>query len=322
MIRNIAAISGVAVAFVLVGCVAGSSIRTDRVVISEDDSMLVFYDPKTADLVPTFFKQVASDIYGSDTTIFVGLWRSRSGTFPHARISYMETSPGYYFLSAHDISSYVERLRFGEKGQVKALEKGKQRNLLGPVDYQKFSVGPIQCVAFSQSWDPMVTLSWDRMAGTRRIVGYYCGSQGGSLSDQRIAEIVSAVGVKDEKGPEPLAGWKAAKAGKGIEEGVELPLKARWEGIQENLTGKFLAASTNRSGRIWFALPGKSGECTGEWSHESGEYETPEPHTGSWLLLCTNGMSASGTYVSTEPRKGTGKGKDRNGNAVNFTFGP
>ncbi|MCZ6623818.1 MAG: hypothetical protein O7B35_06240, partial [Deltaproteobacteria bacterium] len=218
--------------------------------------------------------------------------------------------------------TYVEGLRFGEKGQVKALEKGKQRNLLGPVDYQKFSVGPIQCVAFAQTWDTSGDPREHRSAGTKLIFGHYCGSQGESLSDQRVAEIVSAVGVKADEVPEPPAGYKAAKAGKGIEEGVELPLKARWEGIQENLTGKFLAASTNRSGRIWFALPGKSGECTGEWSHESGEYETPEPHTGSWSLLCTNGMSASGTYVSSEPRKGTGKGKDRNGNVVNFTFGP
>ncbi len=319
--RNIAAISGVAVAVVLVGCAAGSGIRTDRVVISEDDSKLVFSDPKTADLVPTFFRQAASDDYGGDPqTTFVGLWRSRSGTFPHARINYIKAGLGYHFEDAFDISTYVEKLRFGEKGQVEALEKGKQRNLLGPVDYQKFSVGPIQCVAFAQTWDSLVDVM-GLSAGTKRIVGYYCGSQGESLSDQRIAEIVSAVGVKGDEVPEPPAGWKAVKAGKSIEGAIELPLKARWEGIQEDLSGKFLTASMMCGGRIWFALPSKSSECTGEWSHESGTYETPDLPTGTWSLLCTNGMSASGTYISTEPGIGTGGGKDRDGNVVNFSFG-
>jgi len=297
----------------LAGCAAGTETGVGRTIISAAESKLVFYGADPTTMRAIHFRL---DPPGRNATGYLGVWRGTGDAFPQARISYYELAPGYHFRADHDIEGYVGRLGFGDAGEIEVGDGGRLRNGLGPIDYLRFAVGPVACVAFGQSWGRASSDS-DPTASTNRLIGHYCGAEDEKLPYERIAEIVAAIGVRGQYLPEPPTD-AARAADKGP---IELPFRADWTGYHESLSGAFLAMGSGGRGRIYVPLPGGAGDCLGEWRRQSGGGGTGAPQRGTWKLLCTNGRSAEGTYAGPSPFEGSGMGVDADGNRVTFTYG-
>ena len=93
------------------------------------------------------------------------------------------------------------------------------------------------------------------------------------------------------------------------------PIALRWDGYASLVSGTLSLVDGATRGSINAALPGGDGQCTGAF-----EYTTA--NVGNWSVLCSNGMSATGTFEAFGRGKGSAdKGKDLKGNAVEFTVG-
>jgi hypothetical protein len=93
------------------------------------------------------------------------------------------------------------------------------------------------------------------------------------------------------------------------------PIALRWDGFANLITGTVTLHDGGRSGTIAGVLPGNAGKC-------SGRYEMTAATSGVWSVACTNNKAASGTFEAYGDNKGSsGRGKDSNGNAVEYTIG-
>jgi hypothetical protein len=93
------------------------------------------------------------------------------------------------------------------------------------------------------------------------------------------------------------------------------PIALRWDGYANLVSGTLSLVDGATRGSINAALPGSDGQCT-------GAFEYTAANAGNWSVLCSNGMSATGTFEAFGRGKGSaGKGKDLKGNTVEFTVG-
>jgi hypothetical protein len=93
------------------------------------------------------------------------------------------------------------------------------------------------------------------------------------------------------------------------------PIALRWDGYASLVSGTLSLVDGATRGSINAALPGGDGQCT-------GAFEYTAANAGNWSVLCSNGMSATGTFEAFGRGKGSaGKGKDLKGNTVEFTVG-
>jgi hypothetical protein len=93
------------------------------------------------------------------------------------------------------------------------------------------------------------------------------------------------------------------------------PIALRWDGLSSLISGTVTLHDGGRRGTIAGTLPSNAGQC-------EGTYEMTAQSSGVWSITCTNNMTASGTFEAYGAGKGSsGRGKDSNGNAVEYTIG-
>ena len=89
-------------------------------------------------------------------------------------------------------------------------------------------------------------------------------------------------------------------------------LAMSWKGYNNLILGSLTFKEEDLVGKINVKLPNNDGNCKGTYALSTEK--------GTWSLLCTNDMSASGTLKwNNQDGSVTGKGKDTEGNAVKFT---
>lgn len=298
----------------LSGCQTTSS-SVGRVVISEENSKLVFYDIEAVSMHKEFYKEKTtphSNIY------YLGIWTDPSAIYPHTRIEYIELGPNRHFQHEYSTRLYIEGLNFdGGKPTTKGITGGLKTDL-GLVKYQFFNTKNTECVAFARTWRKEY-VDMGATSGNVLMVGHHCTRPGLPLTKVRVSEVLHSIGVKGTGVPEPSTAWREAKSRQGTAETMEIPLSFSWPVFGNNLSGKFLRTGKSGGGKIWLS-PRKNVDCAGKWKHISGSLGTPNLPQGEWSILCNNGMTAKGTYLFDKTQTVNGEGKDAEDNPVSFSF--
>ena len=85
-----------------------------------------------------------------------------------------------------------------------------------------------------------------------------------------------------------------------------------WANYNNLIVGEIEFVEKSNVGALNLKLPNNDGSCNGTYSLSTSQ--------GTWSLLCTNNMNASGTLVwNNVDGSVTGEGKDPKGNKVSFT---
>ena len=102
---------------------------------------------------------------------------------------------GYHYDRAPDLKRVV-------RGTVKAegvsfAESGQAVNGLGRVEYQRYAVGPLQCVAFHQfTGDVRSADNTTTLRGDTTIMAFYCAAPGETLGAAELPAIFNGVRIK------------------------------------------------------------------------------------------------------------------------------
>ena len=89
-------------------------------------------------------------------------------------------------------------------------------------------------------------------------------------------------------------------------------LAMNWTGYKNLIVGEIEFKEKNNVGSLKLQLPNNDGKCEGTYALSTTQ--------GTWSLLCSNKMSASGNLVlNSTDGSVTGEGKDTKGNKVEFT---
>lgn len=98
-----------------------------------------------------------------------------------------------------------------------------------------------------------------------------------------------------------------------------------WEGLsdkfrQKDMTGTFISKKGASNGKLTLSMKNSSLSCTGKWVRAKGEFNTNVKPQGSWSVICTNQLAASGTYFLNYPDDGKIEGVDNLGRAIKLYF--
>ena len=89
-------------------------------------------------------------------------------------------------------------------------------------------------------------------------------------------------------------------------------LAMNWTGYKNLIVGEIEFKEKNNVGSLKLQLPNNDGQCEGTYALSTKQ--------GTWSLICSNKMSASGNLVlNSTDGSVTGEGKDTKGNKVEFT---
>lgn len=252
-----------------------------------------------------------------------------SGGFPRIELWFGQLyGNSYWSASGYDVTDRARKtFMFLKSSAVQEVRKTTFRNHLGPGEAAVFRVADRSCVAFQQFFGN-VTLG----RGNKDLYGYYCAAVGDDISDDMIAVITRQYGVSGpEAPPEPDA--KALSILATLSRGTATAVPQRpqlrsvafvmsWEGEADGIAGTMTYTQEGGYGEITIPVPQWSAVCAGRWQYEAGKYGTADLPQGTWSIGCSNGLSATGRYVSPGLGRGTGSGRDTRGRAVKVTFGP
>lgn len=302
---------------VLAGCVTAP--KTGQENISASESPLLFAHPDGLSMQARHFRLF--DPRNTGANIYRGNWRpSGGGRRPLFVAYYHSAGPGYEFTSTPtDVAKrYVSGLTFGKGGKPALGLTGTSRNKFGAVSIQHFSVAGSACFGFVQYFGDA---TFSTTQGSELLQGFYCGTEADSLPGSKVSAIMDSIGVKGHHVPPAVA---AAVERQRVNSPVSnFLVSIDWAGRFDGLSGRMSATNTEgRNGRIAVSLPNRAGTCTGQWRVSSGTYGSAQVPTGSWDLVCTNGLKASGNFTSRTRGYGSGTGKDVDGKAVSFSFEP
>ena len=209
-------------------------------------------------------------------------------------------------------------LTFGKSGKPALGSTGTARNKFGVASIQHFAVADSACFGFVQYFG---AATFSTTQGSELLSGFYCGAGADTLSSSKVSAIMNSIGVKGRHVPPAVAA--AVERQRANSPVSNFIVSIDWEGRFDGLSGRMSATNTEgRNGRIAISLPNRAGTCTGQWQVSSGAYGSVQVPTGSWNLLCTNGLKASGNFTSPTRGNGSGSGTDVEGKAVNFSFRP
>ncbi|MDE0540246.1 MAG: hypothetical protein OXH94_16150 [Rhodospirillales bacterium] len=302
---------------VLAGCVTAP--KTGQENISASESPLLFAHPDGLSMQARHFRRF--DPRNTGAKIYRGNWRpSGGGQRPFFFVYYHSAGPGYQFTSTpSDVAKrYVTGLKFGKRGKPALGLTGTAQNKFGVASIQHFAVGDNACFGFVQYFGDA---TFSTTQGSELLQGFYCGTGAKTLPGSKVSAIMNSIGVKGQHVPPAVAA--AVERQRANSPVSNFVVNIDWTGRFDGLSGRMSATNTEgRNGRIAVSLPNRAGTCTGQWQVNTGAYGSAQVPTGTWNLLCTNGLKASGFFASPTRGNGSGSGTDVEGKAVNFSFRP
>ncbi len=301
----------------LAGCVTAP--KTGQENISASESPLLFAHPDGLSMQARHFRRF--DPRNTGANIYRGSWRpSGGGRRPFFFANYHVAGPGYQFTSTPtDVAKrYVAGLKFGKSGKPALGLTGTARNKFGLASIQHFAVGDSACFGFVQYFGDA---TFSTTQGSKQLRGFYCAAAADTLPSSKVSAIMNSIGVKGHHVPPAVAATvERQRANSPVSNFI---VSIDWVGRYDGLRGRMSASNTDgRNGRIAVSLPNRAGTCTGQWQVGFGAYGSAQVPSGSWNLVCTNGLKASGNFTSPTRGNGSGSGTDVDGKAVNFSFRP
>ncbi len=307
--RRPLALAAAALSSLLAGCGAGT-LSGDSGEISEAESRLVFRGPGIEGGFRQFFREKISS--GEEWT--VGIYGPVSGRLPRAEIVFYRPPPLYFLGRPAGPGGLVDDFEFFSGRTLLFGESGKAANRIGAAQYQLVAADDMSCVVFEQPFGSRQ----HGMAGNKALYGFYCQDSAAELGAAQAERIVAAVGHADYGVPSAALG---APAGQVSEPAVvAMPVQIDWQGRGSAIAGTIAVNASAADGEFRLRLDDGT-SCAGQWTNLSGSYGTDAPPAGRWDMLCDNGLSAAGTYVSPAPGVGDFTGTDRQRRAVRLRYG-
>lgn len=147
--------------------------------------------------------------------------------------------------------------------------------------------------------------------------GYLCCNDTQMTKDaleKAMLDLASRIDFADEGKLNQVRAAAAAPAAATVGPDTR-PIAVQWSGFTAPVAGVIELTQARGGGSVRMTLPNNEGSCT-------GTYALANASTGSWLLSCTNGLTADGTMQTHGAGRGsTGTGKDSLGRTVQFTIG-
>ncbi len=123
-----------------------------------------------------------------------GSWVSPAGLFPRAEVYAEILKDNARFTSKIDLKDGTKNWHFLQGKTLKFGDQNSYWNGLGQGKYSTFNFQGHECVAFRQFWG-MIAETRGVDAGTRMLIGYYCGPVEVSLSEQIIESVLDSIQV-------------------------------------------------------------------------------------------------------------------------------
>lgn len=164
----------------------------DWAAIPPDDAKIVFNGPGR------FSNSQFAERSSPPATVQVGKW-DNGFFYPRAEIYLRELWPQYFLSSELELKRSLAIWDFLKRGTLDLGAKEKATNVLGPVEYRRFSIKELNCVGFGQHYGASTGFDNDRGVPPHYITGYYCDDE--PLSDSTVEAVVHALGVKGYKMP-------------------------------------------------------------------------------------------------------------------------
>lgn len=298
-----------ALSSLLAGCGAGT-LSGDRGEISEAESRLIFHGPGIEGGFRQFFREKMSN--GEEWT--VGVYGPVSGRLPRAEIVFYRPPPSYFLGRPAGTGGLVDDFEFFSGRTLVFGESGKATNRIGAAQYQLVAADTMSCVVFEQTFGSRQ----HGMAGNKALFGFYCREFAAELDAEQAERIVAAVGHADYGEPAATPGARAGQVSGPA--AAAMPARIDWQGRGGAIGGTIAVIASTAHGEFRLRLDDGT-SCAGQWTNLSGSYGTAAPPSGRWDMLCDNGLSAAGTYVSPAEGAGDFTGIDRQGRAVRLRYG-
>ena len=251
-------------------------------------------------------------------TVQALIWRGDDGAA--ALVSLNTLAPGLGYNREVPVSQQLLAPLIGLKGTT--LDLGRESVLPAPLGHtvmRHFRSDARHCVA----WRLMVSdTGWDRGAGNGVLIGYYC--QAGQLSRDLPERLLKNLGFRGSyvppgTPPGVVPQTDKRSVGRSPAKTYTAPFTAHWEGAKDVLQGTMSYVQAGGKGDIMASYGDV--DCQGRWQWVAGEYGTEQLPHGTWSITCTDGRSASGTYLSSKPDQSEGQGVDSDGKQVRITVG-
>ena len=303
------ALAAAALSGLLAGCGAGT-LSGDGREISEAESRLVFDGPDLEGGFRQFFREDPAD--GAEW--IVGVYGPVSGRLPRAELIFYRPPPLHFLSRPAAPGDLVDDFEFFSGRTLYFGETGQATNRIGAAQYRLLTADDMSCVVFILPFGSRQ----HGMAGNKTLFGFYCRDAAAQLDAAQVERIVAAVGHADFGAPSPASGARAGQVSGPAAAAV--PARVDWEGRGSAIEGSIAVIASAADGEFRLRLDDGT-SCAGQWTHLSGSYGTDAPPSGRWDMLCDNGLSAAGTYVSPEQGAGDFTGSDRQGRAVRLRYG-
>lgn len=199
-------------------------------------------------------------------------------------------------------------------------EKLKANSPIGEVKYRRFGALGRSCVSFGGLYGFSSTIGsstgW-AASGTEQLVGYYCAQLGHTLSPADVGLVISRIGYSDLGKPNEPRPQSFATSVPGPSERSDTlkpkrPVAILWEGRPSQISATVSAETSQSQLRLEVLIPSEALVCTGLATGVNSD-------SGSWVLQCSNNVSASGTIRSVGRGQGSvGEGTDNKGAKISF----
>ncbi len=216
-----------ALSLAALAAVSSPAIADDWQPLSEKDAKIVFVHPG--------FRGAASESHfgkgGFSGVAYAEFRMFRLSIVKIAVISYEATNRDDVYIKPSPIEEMMAAL-LGESSISDVSARGTTSGLLGDYNYVFFTAGTRNCVGFNHRWGATISArvpSQDiGQNQTDVLTAAYCRSQDPNWHpEDRLAELISSVGVKGYKAPEGYASSAvAAKARQGEVNYPDLPIRA------------------------------------------------------------------------------------------------
>jgi hypothetical protein len=324
-----------------------ATVAAGWVTVAKNDTPIVAYPPGHQSAKKTYRK---NDV--SSGRQYLTVWKGTNSVLNRSELYFFSLEgTGKIWVNAAEIVSTANSFTYFKNDTLPVIDEGIIWNGYGQTQYLVTEKAGRSCVAFQRYWGTS-SIHYGNIAGTNRLVGYYCFNDKRSLSKDLIEELTNSFGIDDpQQSPTKTTSFvkdsanqnsnslrQVTKPSSALEprsepaksENVQskspseqfksLTLSISWEGIGQDIEGSVDINGDSGNGDLSLKLPGGVDACKGSWNFAYGAATRKSPAFGTWAFSCSNGDAGSGTYSGVKQNVGLGKGRDAEGHVIAFSY--
>lgn len=150
--------------------------------LENHEVIIKFNAPSLAGVQKSFSRISSGDGFADQ-----GTWKSDRAGHWKAKVTYREADDDYY-IGERSFEVIVKSRAYFKGKEISWGDEGSTRNAQGDISYKLFKVEDLQCGAFRQYWNEVIT--GDFYTDDRAFEGYFCSDPGNPLSSEELASIL------------------------------------------------------------------------------------------------------------------------------------